>query len=104
MPWLERSGGSTRKSARERAAPTVRSAERWGPRLSRWCVRRSGPGGRRSQQEGRAADERNLGRDARGKRRDEQERQVHTHGHRVRQLWVAVILGIVRPFDFRAET
>lgn len=100
---FERSGGSVRKGAMWRAAPTVRSREGWGSRLSRWRVRRSGSGGRRGQQEGRAADEGNLGREMGGHRTDDEERQVHAHGDRVGQPWVAVIVGIVRDSELQVD-
>ena len=87
-----------------RAAPTVRSAEGWGSRLSGWRVCRSGPGGRRRQQKGRAADEVDLGRKIRGQHGEDKKRKVHAHRNRVGQLWVAVLLGIVRRLDFRADT
>lgn len=100
---LERRGASVRERAMWRAAPTVRSAEGWASRLSRWRVRRSGPGGRGGQQKGRAADEVDLGRKIRGQHRDDKEREVHAYRDRVGHLWVAVLLGIVRGFDFVAD-
>lgn len=86
----------------EHVAPTVRSAERWGSRLSRRRVGRSGPSGRSGQQKRGAADEVSLDRKTRGQRRHDQERESHAHRDRVGQPWVPVILGIMCWFDFQA--
>lgn len=91
-----------RKRAMERVAPTVRSAERWGSRLSRRRVGRSGPGGRSGQQKRGAADEDSLDRKTRGQCRHDQEREFQAHRDRVGQPWVPVILGTMRWFDFEA--